>query len=74
LKEAGFRCLVPSALGYCGSSQPEALEAYGFQAQSNDLEELLKHIGVEGKILLFGHDWYDLRRLYRRQSLMAMLL
>lgn len=57
LKKAGFRCIVPSTLGYAGSSKPDDLRAYGFKAMSTDLKNLLSAIGIEEPVLLFGHDW-----------------
>lgn len=57
LKNAGFRCIVPSTLGYGGSSQPDDIRAYGFKAMSDDLFNLLSEIGISERVLLFGHDW-----------------
>lgn len=57
LAKAGFRCIVPSCLGYAESSKPDDLAAYGFKALSRDLQELLQAIQISDKVLLYGHDW-----------------
>ncbi|KAG8714411.1 hypothetical protein FRC08_011947 [Ceratobasidium sp. 394] len=55
----GIRLIIPDTLGYTGSSQPTDPEEYSFKRQSDDYEELIKHIGLpEGeKIILIAHDW-----------------
>lgn len=57
LVAAGFRCIAPWQLGYWPSSQPDAIEAYGFRSLSSDIDELLTMANVKRKILLVGHDW-----------------
>ncbi|BGP21408.1 soluble epoxide hydrolase [Rhodotorula toruloides] len=52
----GFRILCPSQLGYCGSSQPGAVEAYSYKSVAYDMNGLLDAVGA-GKVIVFGHDW-----------------
>lgn len=52
----GFRVLCPSQLGYGGSSQPGAVEAYSYKSVAYDMNGLLDAVGA-GKVIVFGHDW-----------------
>ena len=52
------RCIVPDHLG-CGLSDKPTADQYNFSLRSriDDLEELLDHLNLSGKVTLVLHDW-----------------
>ncbi|KEF62564.1 uncharacterized protein A1O9_00537 [Exophiala aquamarina CBS 119918] len=53
-----IRCIVPDMLGFGQTSKPVDVDAYKLKVMSDDLAELLKHAGIDGrKITAVGHDW-----------------
>ncbi len=53
-----YRTIVPDHIG-CGLSEKPGLDRYDFRLASrvNDLEFLLDHLQLDGKITLVVHDW-----------------
>ncbi|KAK8086105.1 hypothetical protein PG994_001079 [Apiospora phragmitis] len=52
----GYGLVVPDMLGYGGSSSPPETSEYRLQPLSQDLAELLDHVGVR-QVVGVGHDW-----------------
>lgn len=52
----GYGLLVPDLLGYGGSSRPSDVKSYLLRLVSQDLAELLDHVGLQ-KVVGVGHDW-----------------
>ncbi|KAK8093562.1 hypothetical protein PG997_000247 [Apiospora hydei] len=52
----GYGLVVPDMLGYGGSSSPSETNEYRLKPLSQDLAELLDHIGVR-QVVGVGHDW-----------------
>ena len=53
-----YRCIVPDHIG-CGLSDKPGDEAYDYTLarRVDDLERLIDHLGIEGKLTLVLHDW-----------------
>jgi cis-3-alkyl-4-acyloxetan-2-one decarboxylase len=53
-----YRCIVPDHMG-CGFSDKPGDDRYDYTLgqRVNDLERLLDHLGIDGKITLVLHDW-----------------
>ncbi|MFP4496778.1 MAG: alpha/beta fold hydrolase [Vulcanimicrobiota bacterium] len=56
--EGSYRVIAPDHIG-CGLSDTPSLEEYDYSLiqRAKDLENLIKHLGVNGKITLAVHDW-----------------
>ncbi|KAK8039995.1 epoxide hydrolase [Apiospora rasikravindrae] len=52
----GYGLVVPDMLGYGGSSNPSETTEYRLKPLSQDLVELLDHVGVR-QVVGVGHDW-----------------
>ena len=58
-----YRCIVPDHVGMGLSDKPDDAENaqprydYTLQSRVEDLDALLKHLGVEGPVTLAVHDW-----------------
>lgn len=44
-----IRCLVPDLLGFGQTSKPAKIESYKLKAMSDDMSELLRDAGVDGR-------------------------
>ena len=54
----GYRCIVPDHVGMGLSDRPDdAHYAYTLQSRIDDLDALLKHLGIDGPVTLAVHDW-----------------
>lgn len=54
----GYRCIVPDHVGMGLSSRPDdARYEYTLQSRVDDLDALLRHLGIEGPLTLAVHDW-----------------
>ncbi len=54
----GYRCIVPDHVGMGLSDRPDdAAYAYTLQSRVDDLDALLRHLGVDGPVTLAVHDW-----------------
>ena len=53
-----FRCVAPDHVG-CGLSDRPAAGAYGYALRDrvDDVDALLRHLGIEGRVTLVLHDW-----------------
>ncbi|KAB8318405.1 alpha/beta fold hydrolase [Tolypothrix campylonemoides VB511288] len=52
------RCIVPDHVGMGGSDVPgDDRYAYTLQSRVDDLDALLRHLGVDGPVTLAVHDW-----------------
>lgn len=58
LAAAGCGVIAPDMLGYGDTDKPEELEAYRLKRMCGHLVEILRHEGVEGKVVGVGHDWW----------------
>ena len=53
-----YRCIVPDHVGMGLSDRPDdAHYAYTLQSRIDDLDALLKHLGIDGPVTLAVHDW-----------------
>ena len=53
-----YRCIVPDHIGMGLSDKPsDDRYAYTLQSRVDDLEALLKHLGITGPVTLAVHDW-----------------
>ena len=53
-----YRCIVPDHVGMGLSDRPDdAHYAYTLQSRIDDLDALLRHLGVDGPVTLAVHDW-----------------
>ncbi|KAK8078343.1 epoxide hydrolase [Apiospora saccharicola] len=52
----GYGLVVPDMLGYGGSSSPSETSEYRLKPLSQDIAELLDHVGV-WQVVGVGHDW-----------------
>lgn len=53
-----YRCIVPDHVGMGLSDRPgDAAYAYTLQSRVDDLETLLRHLGIAGPVTLAVHDW-----------------
>lgn len=53
-----YRCIVPDHVGMGLSDKPDdAQYAYTLQSRIDDLDALLKHLGIDGPVTLAVHDW-----------------
>lgn len=57
LLKLGVRLIIPDLIGYGGTSKPEDPAEYTWDGQSQDLNDILAKEGVEGNIIVLGHDW-----------------
>ena len=54
----GYRCIVPDHVGMGLSDRPDdAAYAYTLQSRVDDLDALLRHLGINGPVTLAVHDW-----------------
>ncbi len=54
----GYRCIVPDHVGMGLSDRPDdAAYAYTLQSRVDDLDTLLRHLGLDGPVTLAVHDW-----------------
>lgn len=59
----GYRCIVPDQVGMGLSDKPDdapsAVPRYDYTLQSriDDLDALLRHLGIDGPVTLAVHDW-----------------
>lgn len=56
LAAAGYRAVAPDLRGFGGSDAPQELEAYDILDLRDDINGLIKALGVEC-VYLVGHDW-----------------
>jgi pimeloyl-ACP methyl ester carboxylesterase len=68
LADAGYHVLAPNQRGYGHSSAPKAVDEYGIQHLTGDLERLLDVYGKETAAFV-GHDWgalivWDMAKLH----------
>ena len=53
-----YRCVVPDHVGMGLSDRPDdARYTYTLQSRIDDLDTLLKHLGIDGPVTLAVHDW-----------------
>jgi haloalkane dehalogenase len=53
-----YRCIVPDHVGMGLSDRPgDAHYAYTLQSRIDDLDALLRHLGIDGPVTLAVHDW-----------------
>jgi haloalkane dehalogenase len=53
-----YRCIVPDHVGMGFSDRPDdARYTYTLQSRIDDLDALLKHLGIAGPVTLAVHDW-----------------
>ena len=53
-----YRCIVPDHVGMGLSDKPgDARYAYTLQSRIDDLDALLRHLGIDGPVTLAVHDW-----------------
>lgn len=53
-----YRCIVPDHVGMGLSDRPGDTDyAYTLQSRVDDLDTLLKHLGIDGPVTLAVHDW-----------------
>ena len=53
-----YRCIVPDHVGMGLSDRPDdAHYRYTLQSRIDDLDALLKHLGIDGPVTLAVHDW-----------------
>jgi len=53
-----YRCIVPDHVGMGLSDRPDdAQYAYTLQSRVDDVESLLRHLGIDGPVTLVVHDW-----------------
>ena len=53
-----YRCIVPDHVGMGLSDKPDdAHYNYTLQSRIDDLDTLLKHLGIDGPVTLAVHDW-----------------
>ncbi|MFT3897604.1 MAG: alpha/beta fold hydrolase [Thermomonas sp.] len=53
-----YRCIVPDHVGMGLSDKPDdAHYAYTLQSRIDDLDALLRHLGIDGPVTLAVHDW-----------------
>jgi len=53
-----YRCIVPDHVGMGFSDRPDdAHYTYTLQSRIDDLDALLKHLGIAGPVTLAVHDW-----------------
>jgi haloalkane dehalogenase len=53
-----YRCVVPDHMGMGLSDRPDdAHYDYTLQSRIDDLDALLKHLGIDGPVTLAVHDW-----------------
>ena len=53
-----YRCIVPDHVGMGLSDKPDdARYAYTLQSRVDDLDALLKHLGIDDPVTLAVHDW-----------------
>ena len=54
----GYRCIVPDHVGMGLSDRPDdAAYDYTLQSRVDDLDALLRHLGIDGPVTLAVHDW-----------------
>src|SRR5687768_2847555 len=56
LAQAGFRAVAPDLRGYNLSERPRGVSAYRIENLVDDVEGLIRHLGVE-RAHVVGHDW-----------------
>ncbi|KAL7946287.1 alpha/beta-hydrolase [Trichoderma barbatum] len=62
LMSLGYQVVAPNLVGYAGTDAPQDLKQYSFKSVSDDLAELAREfVGVDGQIVLGGHDWGGLQ-------------
>lgn len=59
--EQGWRCIVPSQLGYHDTDKPNDPAEYTWRKLANDQDAILTALGVDGKVVVMGHDWSVVR-------------
>ena len=53
-----YRCIVPDHIGMGFSDKPDDADYdYTLQSRVDDVEALLKHLGITGPVTLAVHDW-----------------
>ncbi|WP_251275617.1 alpha/beta fold hydrolase, partial [Enterobacter hormaechei] len=53
-----YRCIVPDHIGMGLSDKPDdSRYEYTLQSRVDDLDALLKHLGITGPVTLAVHDW-----------------
>jgi len=53
-----YRCIVPDHVGMGLSDRPaDAHYTYTLQSRIDDIDALLKHLGIDGPVTLAVHDW-----------------
>lgn len=57
LLKLGVRLIAPDLMGYGGTAKPEDPAEYVWDGQSQDLNDILAKEGVDGNIVVLGHDW-----------------
>ena len=54
----GYRCIVPDHVGMGLSDRPDDADYdYTLQSRVDDLDALLRHLGIDGPVTLAVHDW-----------------
>ena len=56
LAEAGLRVVAADMRGYNLSDKPDGVDAYSIERLTNDVAELVEHLGAE-RAHVVGHDW-----------------
>ena len=49
--------MVPSQLGYFETDKPVDPAEYTWKKLASDQDAILTKIGIEGKVVVMGHDW-----------------
>ncbi|TIA87575.1 hypothetical protein E3P99_03084 [Wallemia hederae] len=56
LVSAGYRCIIPSTVGYCGTESPDDLKRYTRVEIARDMAALLDELDI-ASCHVVGHDW-----------------
>ncbi|EOR00276.1 Epoxide hydrolase 2 [Wallemia ichthyophaga EXF-994] len=56
LVTAGYRCVIPSLVGFCGTDTPDDLKRYTRVEMAHDMAALLEQLEIE-QVVAVGHDW-----------------
>lgn len=57
----GYGAILPDLLGAGRTDKPQDVESYRAQSMAAEAMEIVdKCVGKEGKVIVMGHDWYEI--------------